>query len=155
MDFKVPSRLSSAFTLAEVILGFGLMAFALVALLSVVATSMRYNRQTLGHMNAVQIADAELNRTLIQVMSATPPAEQDRFWYDGDFTFPGRPFRTGQQELSGQVYRFAVYAVEIAGLGGTDNEVRRVDAYCWWTEPGQPGSKLTGSTRLINKGELP
>jgi hypothetical protein len=146
-----------AFTITEVILGLGLIALAFFALLSVCSLGVRFNQQSMIYIKAVQVADAELSRTIVGILYDVPAGSKLAYWGNPvvgpNRPFPNNPLRTGVQKVGNDELNFAIYATTLPGIGvSADNAVSRLDAYVWWKESG-PGSKLTSATRLLVYGE--
>lgn len=140
-------------TLAEVLLGLGLIALAFFALLSVCSLGMRLNEQSMVSIKAAQLADSETSRTVSKIIYDSPPGTHDSFWHrpvtGPNYPYPTTPFRKGVTDIGSDQLHYAVYATTLAGVGGVadNNVVSRVDTYVWWREEG-PGSKMTSCTRL-------
>ena len=147
-----------AFTLAEVVLGLGLVALAFFALLSVCALGTRFNQQNMVYIKAVQVADSELSKTIAGVLYDVPAGSKLAYWGNPvtgpNKAFPSSPLRTGIATVGADELHYAIYATTLAGVGGVaaDNIVSRLDAYVWWKDKDH-GSKLTSCTRLMVYGE--
>jgi hypothetical protein len=146
------------FTLAEVVLGLGLVALAFFALLSVCTLGTRFNQQNLVYIKAVQVADTELSRTIVGILYDVPAGAKAAYWgspvVGPNKPYPSSPLRTGVSTVGADDLHYAIYATTLAGVGGVspDNVVSRLDAYVWWKDQGH-GSKLTSCTRLMVYGE--
>ena len=154
MDSKSKGR---GFSLAEIVLGLGLVGLAFFALLSVCSLGTRYNQQSLIAIKAVQLADTELTRTMVSVVYDQPAGTKTAYWGNPvvgpNRPFPTNPLRSGTARIGTDELQYAVYATVVPGLGTSqDNVVSRLDAYVWWKEQG-PGNKLTSCTRLYVYGE--
>ena len=140
-------------TLAEVLLGLGLVALAFFAMLSVCSLGMRLNEQSMVSIKAAQLADSESSRTVSKIIYDSPPGTRKSFWNEPvtgpNFPYPTTPFRKGVTDIGSDQLHYAIYATTLSGIGGVadDNVVSRVDTYVWWREDG-PGSKMTSCTRL-------
>lgn len=140
-------------TLAEVLLGLGLVGLAFFAMLSVCSLGMRLNEQSMVSIKAAQLADTESSRTVSQIIYDLPAGTRLNFWKNPvtgpNFPYPTTPFRKGVADIGSDQLHYAVYATTLNGIGGVaeDNIVSRVDTYVWWRESG-PGSKMTSCTRL-------
>lgn len=144
--------------MTEVVIGLGILGFALLTLLSVCSIALRYHRQSLNHLNAARVNDMVLERAVASVMHDAPPGTTDTFW-NNSYPYPNTPFRSGTEKVGRDSFSYAVYAVDVPGVGDPSadppNILRRVDAYVWWKEEGEVGEKRTYCTRLINQGEEP
>jgi hypothetical protein len=142
-----------AATLAEVLLGLGLVAMAFFAMLSVCSLGVRLNEQSMVSIKAAQLADSESSRTVSQILYDQPAGTRLNYWKAGvtgpNFSYPSTPFRTGSATIGTDQLHFAVYATTLSGVGGVaaENTVSRLDTYVWWKEDG-PGSKITSCTRI-------
>lgn len=145
-------------SLIEVIVGVGILGFAILALLTVLGSALNFHRQTNNHSTAVRVNDMVLERAVAGVLHDTPAGTSDDFW-DNDYPYPSTPYREGEIVVGREDFQYAVYAVDVPGVGDPDadppNRLRKIDAYVWWQEPGQAGQKRTFSTRLVNSGEQP
>lgn len=158
MSVTVLKSSKTGFTLAEVVLGLGLVALAFFALLSVCSLGTRLNQQSLIYIKAVEVADGELSRTIVSIIYDVPAGTKTAYWGNPvvgpNKPYPGSPLRTGTATVGADQLHYAIYATTLAGVGGVapDNLVSRLDAYVWWKEQGR-GSKLTSCTRLMVYGE--
>ncbi|MFN8613446.1 MAG: hypothetical protein U0931_38260 [Vulcanimicrobiota bacterium] len=157
-------------TIAEVILGLGLVGLAFFALLSVCSLATRFNQQSMVSIKAAQLADTELSRTIAGIVYNVPPTSSatvqyttapgstTAFWHNPltgpTYPYPATPWSKGVATIGSDRINFAIYATTLAGVGGVspDNVVARLDAYVWWKESG-PGNKMTSVTRLMVYGE--
>lgn len=142
-----------AATLAEVLLGLGLVALAFFAMLSVCSLGVRLNEQSMVSIKAAQLADSESSRTVSRVLYDQPAGERLKYWRAGvvgpNWTYPNNPFRVGVATIGADQLHYAVYATTLSGVGGValENTVSRLDTYVWWKEEG-PGNKITSCTRI-------
>ncbi|MBS2038588.1 hypothetical protein JST97_26650 [bacterium] len=161
---------SRGLTIAEVVLGLGLVGLAFFALLSVCSLGTRFNQQSMVSIKAAQLADSELSRTIAAIVYnvplttgpgiqySTPGRTFTDFWHmpptGPNFPYPGTPWSRGVATIGADQINFAIYATTLAGVGGVspENVVARLDAYVWWKEDG-PGNKMTSCTRLMVYGE--
>lgn len=143
-------------SLMEAIFGVGILALAVLTLLSLCSSVLRYRRQSTNHLNAARVTDMVLERTVVSL--ASDPAVRDDFW-DDEYPYPTTPYQTGTQMVGRQNFSFAIYASDVPGIGDPSadppNVLRRVDVYAWWEDEKEPGSKKTCATRIINHGEEP
>lgn len=159
MDLKTRVRpFPKGFSLTEVIVAVGILGLTLLTLLTLCSIALKYHRQSLNNATAVRVNDMVLERAVAGVIHDTPSGEADKFW-GNQYPYPSTSYREGVEKVGRESFNYAIYAVDIPGLGDSSttppNVLRRVDAYVWWTEEGEPGGKRTHSTRLLNRGEEP
>ena len=147
------SNRRGGFTLAEVLLGLGLIGLAFFAMLSVCSLGVRMNEQSMVSIKASQLADTETSRTISQIIYDNPPGAHLSFWGNPpagpNKPYPNSPLRSGVATIGSDQLHFAIYATTLSGVGGgsPENVVSRVDTYVWWKEQ-CPGNKITSCTRL-------
>lgn len=153
------------FTLGEVLVSMALMGLALLTLLSVASTALRADRKSVMNLTAVGVAEREMNRAVTMALNDKPAGEKDNFW-NGNFAYPGSPYKTGSAQVGKDKFDYAIYAVDVTDTAGTDigdgaadNKVKRVDIVVWWwdgTGQGQRqgyGKTQCSAFRLVNQGE--
>ena len=144
------------FTLTEVIVAMGILGVALLTLMSVCSVALRYQRQSINNMNAARVNDMVLERAVASVHHDTPAGTSDTFW-DNEYPYPSTAYRSGIEVVGRDEFNYAIYAVDVPGIGDASldppNTLRKIDAYVWWSEEGEPGQKRTFTTRLMSRGE--
>lgn len=144
-------------TLIEVIIAIGIMAVALLAILSVASMALTYQRQSINNLNAASAAETVLNKAITRVLSEDPPATiQAQFW-GTEYPFPSTPYDSGTLKIGREEYQYRIYALNVPGIGDpaaapVPNVLKKVDAYVWWKDSGA-GEKRSFATRLVNQGE--
>lgn len=142
----------------EAVFGVGILALAVLTMLQLCTTVLRYRRQSTNHLNAARITDMVLERTVASIASDSPAGTRDGFWATG-YPYPGSPYKTGTEMVGRQQFKYAIYAADVPGLGDASadppNLLRRIDVYAWWEDDKEPGSKRTVATRMIASGEDP
>lgn len=143
----------------EIVFSIGILATALLTLLSVSSIALRYHRQSINTINAARVTDMVLNRSINRVIAENPPAALQAAFFGTDYAYPASPYDTGSVMVGREEYFFAIYAVTIPGIGDpaaapVPNVLKKVDAYVWWTT-GEAGDKRSFATRLVNQGEQP
>ena len=157
MNVKLQTSNSQGFTVAEVVVAIGILGFAILTLLSLSSTVLRYQRQSINQMNAVRVNDMVLERALAGILHDAPAGEATTF-FTTPYPYPTTPYQTGTETVGKTDFEFRIYATDVPGLGDPTatppNVLRKLDCYVWWTEEGA-GTKKTFSTRIINSGEEP
>jgi hypothetical protein len=147
-------------TLMEIIISFGILATALLTLLSVSAMALRYQRQNINNMNAARITDMVLNRAIVRVLTEDPIGSLNADFFGGDYPKSGGvPYDSGTVMVGREEFHYELYTETVPGIGDPSaspvpNVLKKVDAYVWWQEEGQ-GEKRSFSCRLVNQGEQP
>ena len=143
-------------TLIEVIVGLGILGLALLALTTLIASSLKYQRQTQNSSLAVRVNDMILERAVSSIVNDSPPGARESFW-DREYPYPANAYQRGEQRVGRELFQYAVYAVEVPGIGNAaaspPNLLKKIDVYVWWEDKGQVGQKRTYSTRLLNSEE--
>ncbi len=146
------------FSLIEVVIGLGILGLALLTLLTLCTTVLRYQRQSTNVMNATRVNDMVAERAVATLAQDSPTGSRDTFWASS-YPYPSSPFLSGTEQVGRQTFNFAVHATDIPGLGdaGADppNLLRRVDVYVSWDDGQGAERKTVMSTRLINSGDQP
>ena len=142
----------------EIIVSFGILATALLTLLSVSAMALRYQRQNINNMNAARVTDGVLNRAITRVLNEDPPGALNAAFFGTDNPKSGGvPYESGKIMVGRDEFSYEIYTDTVTGIGDPSatpfpNILKKVDAYVWWKEEGQ-GEKRSFSSRLVNQGE--
>jgi hypothetical protein len=154
------SRTRAGLALVEIIVSFGILAAALLTLLSVSAMALRYQRQNINNMNAARVTDMVLNRAVSRVLSEDPVGPLNADFFGGDYPKSGGvPYEEGTVMVGREEFTYELYTYTVPGIGDPSavpipNILKKVDAYVYWKETGQ-GERRSFSCRLVNQGEQP
>lgn len=140
----------------EVVFGVGILALAVLTMLTLCSTVLRYRRNSTNYLNAARVTDMVIERAVAGI--ANDETARDAFWA-ASYPYPTTAYKTGIEKVGRQDFNYAIYATDVPGLGDASadppNIMRRVDAYVWWEDEKEPGSRRTIATRMINSGEEP
>ena len=152
------SKTNRGLTLTEVVISLGIMAAALLTLMSVSTLALKSRRQNDARAAAARVAEAQLNRTVASVLSDAPVGTQPDYWNEvgGPFTYPARPYRSGTETVGRLNFEWRVYSTDVPAISdaATENRLRLVEAYAWWTDE-ENGGKRAYASRLVNEKEDP
>jgi len=124
---------SKGFTLAEVLISVGILAVAMLGMLSLCATGMTVNKKSATTLTAAQVADRQLQRAIRRmVVDDYPEGARETFW-DREFPYPSTPLATGKEVVGSNTFSYALYANTLPLPSSvTENRVKRVDIVVWW-----------------------
>jgi len=143
-------------SLIEVLLSLGMLATALLALLSVCVTALHTNRKSLANSAATSLAQRELDRAIYAALSDNPPTSQQQFW-DMEFPYPDAAWSTGNATVGSQQLSYAIYAQTVTAAatgmplgqaGSPPARLKKVDIVVWWWSEGAKGHAREGYGRL-------
>jgi hypothetical protein len=147
-------------SLVEIIVSFGILATALLTLLSVSAMALRFQRSNINNMNAARVTDMVLNRAVVRVLNEDPVGALNANFFGNDYPKSGGvPYESGTIKVGREEFSYELYTDTVPGIGDPSavpipNVLKKIDAYVWWQETGQ-GEKRSFSCRLVNQGEQP
>ncbi len=147
---------SRGFTLAEILISTGVLAVAMLGLLSLCATGLKANKKSVTTLTAAQVADRQLKRAIAKaVVEDIPAGSRERFW-DEEYSYPSRAWATGKETVGSTDFSYAIYASTLPlTTTVTANRVKRVDiAVWWWSEDGRRegyGRLQQQACRLVNE----
>lgn len=150
----------------EVLLSLGMLATALLALLSVCVTALHTNRKSLASSVAASVAQRELDRAIYAALSNNPPDSQQQFW-DMEFPYPSAAWSTGNATVGATQLSYAIYAETVTsastGLplgqaGSVPARLKKVDIVVWWWSEGTHNREGYGrleccASRLVSENE--
>lgn len=141
------------FTIAELILAFGLLSIGILALGALSLSALKAGQKSTNVFDASQVAVKQL-ATRAEIAASDPD-----FW-DTDHTVT--PYAEGTQMVGKTEYQFRVYASTLMnaetgdtlGAGVPDNRVKKMDIVIeWYAESGSSGygKKSLRQTCLVNE----
>ena len=153
-------------SLLEVLLSLGMLATALLALLSVCVTALHTNRKSLASSVAASVAQREMDRAIYAALSDNPPSSQQQFW-EMDFPYPSAAWTTGNVTVGPNQLSYAIYAQTVNGAstglplgmsGSTPARIKKVDIVVWWWSEGSHDREGYGrlescASRLVSENE--
>jgi len=94
-------------SLIEVLISLGLMALALLALISVLTLGRKQEAQSTDRLVAWDVAELELERAIHEVSSLS--AEQQELFWSSAHPLGAEPWKEGLVEQNGREYRYELY----------------------------------------------
>lgn len=127
------------------------MALALTALVSVLLSGLKADKQSISQLQASDVADRVFARTLND-----PSITPNSFWR-GEYRYPNRPWKEGFEVIDGTKFTYQVFLTNVSDNEtgdpfGTEfdssNSLRKVDILVTWNSD---GAGRLGLTRLVNR----
>lgn len=151
------------FSLMEVLVSLGIMAIALLALVTVLVTGLRAEDNSTQRKAGQDVAERVLGRTLGKLKQLSE-AENNDFW-NREHSAPSDPWLAGVEKRDGYDYHYKIFSSTVVNKstgqpfgeahGYEFNRLKKVDVVVSWSAgPGRAEDDLSrvSISRLVNRG---